>query len=67
EIEGFFLSSLSFFFPRSCATRQEELITELEEELETAQTQLKDKEEELEMWKDCVRRLTEVSLLPAFS
>jgi len=49
------------------STRQEELITELEEELQIAQTQLESKEKELELWKDCVRRLSEVSLVSALS
>ncbi|CAM6076555.1 unnamed protein product [Sphagnum tenellum] len=35
------------------STRQEELITELEEALQIAQTQLESKEKELELWKDC--------------
>jgi hypothetical protein len=49
------------------STRQEELITELEEALQIAQTQLESKEKELELWKDCVRRLSEVSLVSALS
>lgn len=44
------------------ATRQEELLTELEEELEGAQSKLQSKEEELEVWKDRVRQLMEGSL-----
>lgn len=41
--------------------RQEELITELEGELEATQSKLQNREKELEMWKDRVRRFTEVS------
>lgn len=44
------------------ATRQEELLTQLEEELEGVQSKLQSKEEELEVWKDRVRQLMEGSL-----
>lgn len=43
------------------ATRQEELITELEEDLEAANSKLQSRETELELWKDRVKRLTELS------
>lgn len=44
--------------------RQDELITELEEDLEESQSKLRLMEKELEMWKDKVRRLTEASFAP---
>lgn len=45
--------------------RQEELITELEEDLEAALTKVQIREKELEVWKDRVRRLTEGSFVSA--
>jgi len=44
------------------ATRQEELITELEEDLEAAKSKLQSREKELELWKDRVKRLTVLAL-----
>ena len=45
--------------------RQEELITELEEDLEAALSKLRIRDKELEVWKDRSRRLSEGSVVPA--
>lgn len=42
------------------ATRQQELITELEEELDNLQRQLEVKDSELELWKSGIRRLSKI-------
>lgn len=52
-------------FRENQTARQEELITELEEDLEAALSKLHIQGKELEVWKDRVRRLTEGSLVHA--